>query len=231
MAEKTALIVGASRGLGLGLAKELYGRGWRVIGTRRSPASDKGLQALADSGGGKVSVETLDVQDAAGVNAFAARMKDRTFDLVFVNAGISGPQKDLASVTADEVADLFVTNVLAPVRLAQALTEQVREGDGVIAFMTSGLGSVSSDFSFGLVLYPASKAALNRLTRDFIHTLGDRKLTVLSMHPGWVRTDMGGSDAPLSIEESCKGMVDVVEAKAGTGQHGFYGHDGKVMPW
>jgi NAD(P)-dependent dehydrogenase (short-subunit alcohol dehydrogenase family) len=231
MAEKTALIVGASRGLGLGLAKELYGRGWRVIGTRRSPASDKGLQALADASGGKVSVETLDVRDAAAVDAFAGRMKDRTFDLVFVNAGISGPHKDLADVTAEEVADLFVTNVLAPVRLAQQLADRVREGDGVIAFMTSGLGSVSSDFSFGLILYPASKAALNRLTRDFIHTLGDRKLTVLSMHPGWVRTDMGGPDAPLSIEESCKGMVDVVEAKAGAGEHGFYGHDGKVMPW
>jgi NAD(P)-dependent dehydrogenase (short-subunit alcohol dehydrogenase family) len=99
--------------------------------------------------------------------------------------------------------------------------------------MTSGLGSVASDFHFGVGanLYSASKAALNKLTRGFTAALGDRKITVLAMSPGWVRTDMGGPEASIDVEESAKGVIDVVEAKAGTGQHGFYGHDGKVMPW
>ena len=231
MADKTALIVGASRGLGLGLAKELYGRGWRVIGTRRSPAADKGLQALADASGGKVSVETLDMLDASAIDALAERLAGETLDLVFVNAGISGPHGDLSAVTGEQIADLFTTNVLAPVHLAQKLAGRVREGSGVIAFMSSGLGSVAGDFSIGVSLYSASKAALNRLTRDFIRSLGERKLTVLSMAPGWVRTDMGGPQAPLSIEDSCKGVVDVIEAKAGSGAHGFYNHDGAVIAW
>ena len=84
---------------------------------------------------------------------------------------------------------------------------------------------------FGPDLYSASKAALNKLTRAFAAGLGERKLTVLSISPGWVRTDMGGANAMLSVEQSIKGVVDVVEQKAGTGEHGFYNHDGAVVPW
>ena len=231
MADKTALIVGASRGIGLGLVKELVGRGWTVIATMRSPATDKGLKAFADASGGKVRIETLDTEKPEDIDAFAGRLKGETLDLLFVNAGIAGFRGPAGQAPREDVATLFMTNVVGPIRLGAALEPQVRQGSGVIAMMTSGLGSVASDFRFGVDLYSASKAALNKLTRAFTAELPDRGLTVLSMSPGWVRTDLGGPDAMISVEESAKGVIDVVESKAGTGQHGFYGHDGATIPW
>src|SRR5471030_484111 len=104
MADKTALVVGASRGIGLGLVKELAGRGWRVIGTLRSPASDKGLQAFADASGGKVRTETVDIEDPASIAALVGRLKGETLDLLFVNAGISGRRAPIGELTAPDVA-------------------------------------------------------------------------------------------------------------------------------
>ena len=231
MADKTALIVGASRGIGLGLVKELAGRGWSVIATLRSPSSDKGLKAFADQSGGKVRLETVDLEHPDQIEALAGRLSGQTLDLLFVNAGIAGHRGKAGAASREDVARIFITNSVAPIHVAEALADRVRDKTGVIAFMTSGLGSVASEFRFGMDLYSASKAALNKLTRAFTGELGDRGLTVLSMSPGWVRTDMGGPDAMISVEESAKGVIDVVEAKAGTGQHGFYGHDGKTIPW
>jgi NAD(P)-dependent dehydrogenase (short-subunit alcohol dehydrogenase family) len=232
MADKTALVVGASRGIGLGLVKELAGRGWKVIATLRSPATDKGLKAFADQSGGKVLLETVDIEDPAAIDALAGRLKGESFDLVFVNAGITGRRGEVGEFRAADVAQVFMTNVIGPLHVADALKAQVKDGSGVIALMTSGLGSVASDFFFGGPdLYSASKAALNKMTRAFANGLGDRKLTVLSISPGWVRTDMGGPTAPISVEQSAKGVIDVVESKAGSGKHGFFGHDGAVMAW
>jgi NAD(P)-dependent dehydrogenase (short-subunit alcohol dehydrogenase family) len=231
MVERTALVVGASRGLGLGLVEELVGRGWNVIATQRSPRTASGLAALAEKSDGKVRIETLDLEDSSQIDALAERLSGETLDLLFVNAGISLGRIKAAAAPRDDVARLFVTNTVAPIHVAEAFADRVRDGNGVIAMMSSGLGSVSNNFRGGADLYSASKAALNKLTRGFATGLGDRKLTVLSISPGWVRTDMGGPNAMLSVAESCKGVVDVVEAKAGTGDHGFYGHDGATVPW
>ena len=232
MSDKIALVVGASRGIGLGLVKELADRGWEVIATRRSASSDKGLEAFANASGARVRMESVDIEDPASIDALAQRLNGQELDLVFVNAGISGSHSPAARMSREEVAQVFMTNSVGPVHVAEVLKDQVRDG-GVIAVMTSGLGSVASDFHFGsgANLYSASKAALNKLTRGFAATLADRKVTVLNVSPGFVRTDMGGPDAWISVEESSKGVIDLVEAKAGTGQHGFYGHDGKTIPW
>src|SRR5690348_7680725 len=112
MAEKTALVVGASRGIGLGLVKELAGRGWRVIGTRRSPGSDKGLEAFADQSGGKVAVETVDIEDPASIEALARRLAGQELDLLFVNAGITGARSPAEQWTAQDVAQVFMTNAV-----------------------------------------------------------------------------------------------------------------------
>ena len=232
MAAKTALVIGASRGIGLGLVKELAGRGWRVIATLRSPATDKGLQAFADASGGKVRTEIVDIEQPASIDALARRLKGETLDLLFVNAGIAGRRAPIGDLTAEDVAKVFMTNVIGPIHVATALQDQVKDGSGVIALMTSGLGSVSSNFFFGIDdLYSASKAALNKMTRAFISGLGERKLTVLSISPGWVKTDLGGPDAMITVDQSAKGVIDVVEAKAGSGEHGFYGHQGETIAW
>ncbi len=230
MAERTALVVGASRGLGLGLVKELAGRGWKVIATLRSEKTAAGLTGFAAGAGGQVRLETLDLEDGAAIDALAERLSGETLDLLFVNAGISLGRIRAGEASRDDVARLFVTNTVAPIHVAEAFLPRMREATGVIAMMSSGLGSVSSNFR-GADLYSASKAALNKLTRGFAAGLGERKLTVLSISPGWVRTDMGGPSAMLSVEESCRGVVDVLEAKAGTGDHGFYNHEGATVGW
>src|SRR5262245_26964153 len=144
MADRMALVAGASRGIGLGLVKELAGRGWKVIATRRSPASDKGLQAFADESSGAVRIETLDVEDPASIEALAVRLDGELLDLLFVNAGISGPRGEVGEWSAKDAAQMFMTNAIGPVHLAEALKDRVRDGSGVIAVMTSGLGSVGS---------------------------------------------------------------------------------------
>jgi NAD(P)-dependent dehydrogenase (short-subunit alcohol dehydrogenase family) len=216
----TALIIGASRGLGLGLVRELAGRGWAVTGTVRAEAG----RAAVEAAGGASSL--ADVTDPASV----AALPDTPLDLLFINAGVSGPpHQDAAQATAEEAGALFMTNAVAPVAAARALLSRVKEG-GVLAFMTSRMGSVADNSSGDMELYRASKAALNSLTRGLAATL-DRPLAVLSLHPGWVRTDMGGDTAPLDVETSARGLVDTILAHRGEPGSAFYDYSGAKLPW
>jgi len=216
----TALIIGASRGLGLGLVRELAGRGWSVTGTVRAAAD----RAAVEAAGGTAAV--ADITDAASITA----LPEAPLDLLFVNAGVSGPKHgDAAQATAEEMGALFTTNALAPVAAARALLGRVQEG-GVLAFMTSRMGSVADNSSGDMELYRASKAALNSLTRSFAAKL-DRPLAVLSLHPGWVRTDMGGGNAPLDVETSARGLVDTILAHRGEPGSAFYDYSGTALPW
>src|SRR5712691_3701732 len=228
---RTALVVGASRGLGLGLAAELKSRGWNVVATVRDQAGERRLRALAAKPGGEITVEHVDINDDAGVAALRRRLDGEVFDLVFVNAGIAPEPDDALRTSREAAADVFLTNAVAPIRFARAFVDRVRDGPGIIAFMSSGLGSVADKTDSYGELYSASKAALNSLSRSFTAALGRRRITVLAVAPGWVRTDMGGPGASLSVEESTSGIVDVLEARAGTGRHGFVDYRGRDVAW
>lgn len=216
----TALIIGASRGLGLGLARELAGRGWTVTGTVRS-AADRAAVAAAGA-----TAAIADITDPASI----AALPPAALDLLFINAGVKGPDhQDAGRATADEASALFLTNALAPVAAARMLLDRVAPG-GVLAFMSSIMGSVAGNERGDMELYRASKAALNSLTRSMVAKL-DRPLTVLSLHPGWVRTDMGGGGADLDVETSVRGLVDVILARRGTPGSAFLDYSGAELPW
>ncbi len=227
-----ALIVGANRGLGLGLVRTLLARGYNVIGTARDPEAAADLAALSAENPGRLSVLSVDLADPADIDAFPARLSAPVLDVLFINAGVAGPaHRSVAEATPEEIGALMFVNAVAPIRLARALLDRVAEGNGVLAFMSSLMGSVEANTAGNHELYRASKAALNSLTRGLFATLGGRKITVLSLHPGWVRTDMGGALAPLDIETSVRGLADVLAREAGSHRHGFVDYAGAELPW
>ncbi|WP_285424981.1 MULTISPECIES: SDR family oxidoreductase [unclassified Pseudomonas] len=226
-AKKTALIIGASRGLGLGLVKRLTEQGWDVTATVRDPLHSDALKAVPG-----VHVQTLDMDEQSSLEVLTHNLKDQTYDLLFVNAGISGPKHDNPTdATAGELGQLFLTNAVAPIRLAKRFVNHIRPETGVIAFMSSVLGSVTMPDAPEMALYKASKAALNSMTNTFVTQLGENKPTVLSMHPGWVRTDMGGEGADIDVQTSVNGMVEQLERFAGKGGHHFVNYKGETIPW
>lgn len=223
---KQALIIGASRGLGLGLMKEYLRRGWDVTATVRTAVSGAGLENYFD----QLTMDTLDINNSHMVEAFLARMKGRVFDVIVLNAGIYGPrEKKVSEATQEEITHLILTNAIAPVRLAERLVPLLRPEMGVLAFMSSVLGSLEVNANDASPLYAASKAMLNRLTRAFAAEY--EYLTIVNLHPGWVRTDMGGENATLDVETSARGMADVLAARAGHGGHEFLDYRGKIIPW
>ena len=222
----SALIIGASRGLGLGLVKEWRSRDFDVVATRRGPAPE--LEATG------AEVHTLDMDDSAAVAALAASLGSRRFDVVLINAGISVPRSQTVHDVAREANDagtwgaLFWTNALAPLRAARHL-EPLVANNGVLAFMTSIMGSVTlRNMAYG-DLYSASKAALNSLTRGFAAEHPTR--TIINLHPGWVKTDMGGEQAPVEVVDSCRGMADVLAKAAGTPGQRYLDYQGAELPW
>jgi NAD(P)-dependent dehydrogenase (short-subunit alcohol dehydrogenase family) len=178
-----------------------------------------------------VSIPQLDMNDPAAVDGFAATLDGKLLDAVLVNAGVAGPEHRSASAaTAAEIGALMFTNAIAPVRLARALIPNLRPRSGVVAFTSSVMGSVAENPG-GHELYRASKAALNSLTRGLWSEMRSRNLTMVSVHPGWVRTDMAGPSAPVSVEDSAAGIVTVLEQQSGAHQHRFLDYTGKELPW
>ena len=232
MAEQpVALIVGANRGIGLGIVRELLRRRWSVIATARDPGRATDLADLAARHPGRLGVEALDLDDLAQLDAFPSRLAGRTLDLVLVNAGVAGPaHRNASAATAAEIGALMLTNAVAPIRLARHLLPLLRSQNSVLAFTSSVMGSVAQNAG-GHELYRASKAALNSLTRGLAAELGDRRIALLTLHPGWVRTDMGGPSAAVSVEDSARGMVDVMEREKGRPGHRFLDYTGATIPW
>lgn len=225
--QKTALIVGASRGIGLGLVKRLIEQNWNVIATVRDPQKATDLNAISG-----VRIETLDLDDVASLDALKSKLQGQVFDALVINAGIMGPRPQSAEqITTTELTQLFLTNAIAPIRLAERLVQQIRPTTGVLAFMSSRFGSVTCPDGADASLYKASKAALNSLTNTFALQLPEPRPTVLSLHPGWVKTDMGGEGAAIDVETSTSGLVEQLVAYAGKGGHHFVDYKGETIPW
>lgn len=227
---KSALIIGASRGLGYALAAEYLARGWQVTATLRG-AGGTGLPGLAKSSAGRLVVETVDITVPEQVAALHDRLAQTTFDLLFVNAGVTnGPAETVADVSTDTFVWLMVTNALSPMRVVEALQDLVPP-DGTIAVMSSGQGSVANNDRSGFEIYRASKAALNQLMRSFAARHAGDPRTLLLMAPGWVQTGLGGPAAPLTIEQSIPGVVDTIQAQASHGGLHYLDYRGQTVRW
>lgn len=230
MTTQTALIIGASRGLGLGLVREYLRRGWHVTGTVRGTARTA-LHDLADEHPDEVAIETVDINQPGQVAALRDRLASRRFDLLFVNAGVSHDRAETIGMTTDETfTQVMVTNALSPMRVVERL-ESLVPAAGAIALMSSGLGSVANNETGEWEVYRASKASLNTLMRSFAaRHAGDRR-TLLLVAPGWVRTDMGGPNALLDVETSIRGVVDAVTARTGKPGLHYVDRQGNTVPW
>jgi len=226
-----ALVVGANRGIGLAVVAEMLQKGWSVIATARKPAEAKALNALAAANPGRVQIETLDMTAPEQIDALAKAMTGKKLDAVLVNAGIAGPGHMSASrATEAEIGALMFTNAVAPIRLGRALAGSMREKTGVLAFTSSVMGSVALNTG-GHELYRASKAALNSLSRGLWPEVKGRGITLLTLHPGWVRTDMGGPSAPVGGEDSARGLVAMIERERGRHRHAFIDFQGEELAW
>lgn len=226
--DKRALIIGASRGLGRALVTEYLARGWMVTATVRGRAGTD-LHDLADTSNGRLVVDTVDITVPEQVASLGDRRAGSTFDLLFVNAGVS-TEDTVAQVATDTFVRLMVTNALSPMRVIERLQGLVTPR-GTIGVMSSGQGSIANNDNGGFEVYRASKSALNQLMRSFAARHREDSRTLLLMAPGWVQTDLGGPGARLTVGQSIPGVVDTIEAHTAEGGLHYLDYQGQTVPW
>ncbi|MBI3349655.1 MAG: SDR family oxidoreductase [Burkholderiales bacterium] len=218
------LIIGASRGLGLEFVRQYRAAGARVTATARD---DAGQARIAEQGAKPLR---LDVADAASVSGLAWQVDGERFDVVVINAGVYGPgTAGLETPTASDFDAVMHTNVLGPMRLLPQIAEALAPGARV-AVLSSKMGSIGLRASTSGWLYRASKAAVNSVMKDASLALAGQA-TVISFHPGWVRTDMGGSGADIDATTSVAGMRTVLASVKPVDTGSFFSYDGQRLAW
>ena len=227
----TVLLIGASRGLGRSLAAEYLTRGAHVVATVRG-AHHTALHDLLPAARGRLEIEHVDINDPGQVASLGDRLAGRTFDLLFVNAGVTnGSEETVADVTADEFTRLMITNALSPMRAIETLGDLVSP-DGTIGIMSSGQGSITNNDLGGFEIYRASKSALNQLMRSYAARHRGDPRTLLLTAPGWIRdTGVGGPSAPLSIEQSIPRLVTVIDGQRHRAGLHYLDYLGRTVAW
>ena len=225
----SVLITGANRGLGLEFTRQYAADGWWVFAACRDPAGARDLAAVE----GDVSAETLDVDDGPQVEALANKLSGQPIDVLINNAGIYGP-KDVTRDTVDYDAwgQVFRTNTMSPLAVSAAFAANVAQGgQKKIITLSSIMGSIAENDSSGDFIYRSSKAAVNAVMKSLAGDLKSEGITVAVLHPGWVRTDMGGPDASIEAPESVTGMRAVIAGLKESDSGRFLNYDGTEIPW
>ena len=235
-----ALVTGANRGLGLEFTRQLLARGDRVVATCRQPGKATALNALAGEYPGRLHVLPLDIA-APKTHAELARELPLVLDgpdgdapgrldLLLNNAGVLHSGERFGRLDADTLEHSFRTNAAGPLLLTQALAPLLADGARVVN-LSSRLGSIAGTGRFGTPSYNISKAALNMATALMAHALAERGIVVIAISPGWVRTEMGGSDAEVAPEDAVAGVLRQADAVQAGDSGRFIGTDGKDIAW
>jgi NAD(P)-dependent dehydrogenase (short-subunit alcohol dehydrogenase family) len=225
--KQSALVSGANRGIGLEITRQLSAQGWHVFAGSRKPDEATALQEIADETG-RVTIVELDVSSNESVQSCVASLEVDALDLLINNAGIGGGG-NFGSHDFDACRNVLDTNVLGPMRLAQSLLPLLHQSENpIVVNISSGAGSIASSDG-GMMAYRISKAGLNMFTKTVAIDMPD--LTVVSIGPGWVQTDMGGKNAAITPSESVSGILQVVSNLTQEDSGKFINYQGKEVPW
>ena len=228
---KTVLITGANRGLGLEFCRQYVQAGWQVIACCRQPQESNGLIKLTTDYD-TIRVMSLDVSDHQQIDSLSAEFKHTVIDVLISNAGVYGDQHGFGELDYQVWRDTLETNVLSAMKLAEAFTQHLASSQqGIFVAISSLMGSMADNGSGGSYLYRSSKAALNAVMKSLSFDFARQGTGVLIFHPGWVRTDMGGPNGLIEVDESISGMRRVIEQFELSQTGCFIKYDGTAMPW
>lgn len=230
---KSVLITGCSRGIGLQMVKQAVKNGWRVYACCRHPSQADELVKVASLTPGQVSVHVLDIADVAQIQALAYELRNSSIDWLINNAGVYGSKNHQFGNT-DEADWLktFQINTIGPMKVSEAFIPHLEAGaDKKIATLSSKMASMEDNGSGGSYIYRSSKAALNAVIKSMAIDLKPKNITALVLHPGWVRTDMGGPNGEIDTHESVVRLFDIIENASVMDSGKFYDIDGTIIPW
>ena len=227
---KTVLITGANRGIGLEFSRQYAMDGWRVLACSRSPSP--GLEKLSAQYPERVKMHALNVADHEEIDRLGQLLSEESIDLLINNAGIYPDSGGFGHTDYEKWMQAFKVNTMAPLKMAEAFVRQVaKSGQKTIATLTSKMGSLSDNGSGGEYLYRTSKAAANMVVKSLSIDLKPSRITAVALHPGWVKTDMGGPSALISAEKSVSGMRQVLARITIADSGKFIAYDGMEIPW
>ena len=232
MSKPTILITGANRGIGLELTRQFAADGWTVLACCRNPDAATELQMLSDHDS-VVELHALDVTDYQQMATLSAELRDRSIDILLSNAGIYGPRgANFGDVDAAAWREVLEVNSIAPLMLVQAFVEQVAASQQkLVAVISSKMGSIADNGSGGSYIYRSSKTMVNLVFKNLSIDLAGRGISAITLHPGWVKTEMGGANAELGADESAAGLKAILQS-AGPAHNGqFIEFNGDPIPW
>jgi len=229
---RTLLITGTNRGIGLEMTKQYAAEGWRVLACCRLPQAANALQQLKETYA-NIDIFQLDVKEPSAIQSLSKQLHTISIDMLINNAGVWGPeQQEFGCTDPNAWIDVFKVNTIAPLLLAEAFLPHIEQSQlKMIVNIDSTMGSIALNDSGSAYIYRSTKAALNAVTKSMAIDLNSRGITVVALHPGWVKTDMGGSHAKITPEESVNGIRNVLSQLSFKDSGTFWGYDHQPLPW
>ncbi|MDH5517243.1 MAG: SDR family oxidoreductase [Gammaproteobacteria bacterium] len=230
---RSVLITGANRGIGLQMVRQSVKNGWRVYACCRQPGAADELIKVASLTPGQVSVHVLDIAETAQIQALAYELRNTPIDWLINNAGVYGSAEHQFGKTDEQNwLTTFRINTIGPMKMTEAFIDNLESGsEKKVVTLSSKMASMADNSSGGSYIYRSTKAALNAVIKSLSIDLKSRNISVVAMHPGWVKTDMGGPNAEIDTQESVVNIFNIVETSGMQDSGAFYDIDGTIIAW